>query len=93
MWPSCGPAPAGKHARLHVIAGRAPQQDWKLIVNVAGKDVLTTPIDRTTALDGWADLTTDLTAYAGNGVHIQVHAEQGSKYSPAYFAKLAVEVN
>jgi len=83
--------PADRHARLHIVAGLVAKEDWQLVVNVAGQEVLATAVNAATAPDGWLDKTIDLAAWTGKDVHLDVYAKAGAKLGHAYLAKLAVE--
>jgi len=85
--------PAGKHGQLHIVAGRALNQDWQLVATVADKQALSIGVNATTAPDGWLDKTVDLAAWTGKEVHLDVYAKSGAAPGHAYFAKLAVELN
>jgi hypothetical protein len=83
--------PANQQSQLEIVAGRAPREDWQLIVNIDGKQIFSAPIDHTTAPEGWTTQKIDLSQWSGKEVDIQVNAKAGATPGPAYFAKLAVE--
>jgi len=85
--------PSDKHGHLHIVAGTAAKENWKLVVNIANKEALAIAVDAATAPDGWLDKTIDLADWAGKEVHLDVYAKAGSAPGHVYFAKLAVEVN
>ena len=85
--------PAEKQAKLHVIVGH-DASDWRLVINGDCKQLLDQKIDATTTKDGWLDTTIDLGAWTGKAVHLDaITYQSGDKPGPAYFAKLAVEMN
>lgn len=64
--------PSASDARLHLVVGRHPEGDWRLIVRVNEQEVLTTPIDATTTPDLWKTVDVDLSKWAGQEVRLQV---------------------
>ncbi|MCH8829932.1 MAG: c-type cytochrome [Planctomycetes bacterium] len=64
--------PRGKRPRLVLAVSHNRNCDWTLIVKVNGKKQLETLIGPKTAVNGWAEITVDLSAYAGKSVRIEL---------------------
>ena len=56
----------------HLVVGRHPEGDWRLVVRVNEQEVFASPIDKTTAPELWKVVVVDLTAYAGQEVRLQL---------------------
>lgn len=92
--------PAGKHALLHVIAGRAGAGagaggDWQLCIIRDGKEALSKTITTDAVANGWFDTTIDMgtadTRVKNSRMEVLIR-QSGNTPAPAYLAKLAVEV-
>ena len=84
--------PAGKKTHLRLIVSHAPRGDWQLAVKVAGKELLTRVIGKSTTEEGWATLTVDLSAYAGKSVEIALeNRANGWSWEAGYWAGIAIE--
>ena len=66
--------PAGKktHLALGVSHHADPPGDWKLVVKVDGKPVHEQIVGPQTTTDGWADVSIDLSSFAGKKVLVEV---------------------
>lgn len=65
--------PAGKHAELRLSVAAHPQSDWQLLVFASGQKLYEQLIDDKGANEGWADVTVDLSRFAGQNVVLEVH--------------------
>ena len=86
--------PAGTKTALRLTVGHHPKGDWQLGVKVAGKELLTRTIGKSTAEKGWATLAVDLSSYAGTSVEIALeNRANGWHCEAAYWAKITVETS
>ena len=76
--------PQGEKVGLHLVVGRHPEGEWKLIVRVNEQEVLTIAIDNNTAPDLWKTIDVDLTAWAGQEVRLQVFQATSTKLKNRY---------
>ncbi|MBT4865944.1 MAG: c-type cytochrome [Planctomycetaceae bacterium] len=65
--------PAGKKSLLALSVSHHPQGDWRLIARVNGKPLLDSIVGVKTTKNGWAELTVDLSSFAGKKVTIELH--------------------
>jgi hypothetical protein len=66
--------PAGKRTKLLLSVSHDPKGDWQLIVRADGKTLHEMLVSKsTTAPDGWADVTVDLSSLAGKSVKLELH--------------------
>lgn len=86
--------PPGKHAVLHVIAGRG-SGDWQLRIIRDDKEVLSKTITADAVANGWFDTTIDMgtadTRIKNSRMEVLIR-QSGNAPAPAYLAKLAVEI-
>ncbi|GEM_PF-1230193 len=86
--------PAGKHAVLHVIAGRG-SGDWQLRIIRDDKEVLSKTITADAVAKGWFDTTIDMgtadTRPKNSRLEVLI-SQSGNTPAPACLAKLAVEI-
>jgi len=65
--------PAGKKSQLLLSVGcHDDESDWRLVVKANGETVLDTMVGPDTTAEGWADLTVDLSAFAGKPVKLEL---------------------
>ena len=84
--------PADKKTVLRLTVGHHPQGDWTLLVKVDGKTILEKPIGPKTAVQGWATVEVDLSAYAGKEVLLElVNQPSGWHNEAAYWAEITLE--
>ncbi|MBN1418707.1 MAG: ADP-ribosylglycohydrolase family protein [Planctomycetes bacterium] len=84
--------PTGKRAVLTLTVGHHPDGDWDLIVRADGKEVLRKTVGKTTAKDGWLEVTTSING-AGKSTLIEiVNQPTGWSWEAGYFASIALEV-
>jgi len=80
--------PQGK-TTLGLTVAHDERGDFLLIVRVDGKLVLEQTIGPDTIAGGWADLTVDLSRYAGRGVNIElINQANGWSWEAAYWAEV-----
>jgi len=86
--------PRGRSSRLKLVVGHDPRGDWDLIVRVNGEQVLRKTIGPDTTTVGWADVTVDLSSYAGKSVKIElVNEPTGWRYEAALWGEISLESN
>ncbi len=84
--------PAGKKTNLRLVVGHYPEGDWLLVVKADGKELLKQEIGPGSAEKGWAELTVDLSPYAGKTISLElVNAPDEWSWEAGYWAKIAVE--
>lgn len=83
--------PADRKSKLVLSVGHHPQGDWQLAVKANGRPLLETSIEEKTTSAGWADLTIDLSQFAGQTVDLELHNQaSGWNYEYAYWGRAAV---
>ncbi len=83
--------PKRKAISLNLTVGHHPGGDWALDVLVDGKNVLTKTISKDTCVEGWTDVTVDLTPYAGSKVTVELLNRPTEWFCEAgYWAKIEV---
>lgn len=84
--------PANKKTLLRLVVGHHARGDWKLVVKADGQELLSKPVGKTTARDGWMSVTIDLTPWAGKAVALELaNAPTGWSNEAGYWATIAVE--
>jgi hypothetical protein len=84
--------PAAKKSALKLVVGHDPRGDWDLIVAVNGQVLLRKAIGLASTHVGWAQITVDLSQYAGRSVDLQlVNQPTGWHFEAAYWAEISVE--
>ncbi len=63
---------AGKKSKLLLSVGCHDDGDWQLIVRANGEVLLDTTIGPDTTVEGWIELTVDLSKYAGQSVKLEL---------------------
>ena len=64
--------PSGKKSVLRLTVGHHPHGDWLLIVTANGKEILRKSIDKQTAPQGWTQVESDLSDFAGKKVKLEL---------------------
>ncbi|MBN1360507.1 MAG: ADP-ribosylglycohydrolase family protein [Sedimentisphaerales bacterium] len=83
--------PAGKASLLKLVVGHDPRGDWDLVVRVNGEQLLRRPIGLATTTVGWAEVSVDLSRYAGQSVKIElVNEPTGWHYEAAHWAEISL---
>lgn len=76
---------------LHLEVGHHPQGNWTLVVQVNEKVALEQPVGSQFSRDSWMTLDTDLSAYAGQEVRLQlVVLPAGKDHHEAYWSKVEI---
>jgi hypothetical protein len=84
--------PAGKKTVLHLSIGHHPDGDWDLVVRADMRELLRKTVGKTSATNGWMDMSVDLSEYAGKTVLIELYNQPtGWFYEAGYWAKIAIE--
>jgi len=85
--------PAGKKTVLKAVVSNHPNYDWELVFRVSGSVQKAVTIDEALTKGGWAEVTFDLTPFAGS-TNLQVELENkanGWAFEAGYWANLTVE--
>ena len=64
---------ADGHAELKLAVAHLPQADWQLLVFANGEKLHDSLVAANTAQDGWAEVTVDLSRFAGHNIVLEVH--------------------
>ena len=75
--------PEKNDAQLTLRVGHRPGTAWRLVVRVAGKEVLQEVVNETTASGGWLDKQLKLTDYSGRRVCVSVSQTAVDAKQPA----------
>ena len=80
--------PANGNTSLVLAVNNHPHGNWKLVVRVNDKDVLTTDIDSSK----WQEFRIDLTRHAGKAARIELQNQAtGWSFEAAYWSRIAIE--
>lgn len=84
--------PADKRTRLLLSVSHDPKGDWQLLVRAGGKTLHDAIVGKqTVAPDGWADVTIDLTSFAGNRINLELHNHPNNwSFEHAYWGGVRV---
>jgi hypothetical protein len=86
--------PAGKKTTLRMVVGHHEQGDWDLVIRVNGSPQKTVDICKTlTKNTGWAEVSFDLTPFAGNN-NVKIDLENkasGWAFEAAYWAEIQIK--
>lgn len=83
---------AGKKTTLNLTVGHHPGGDWDLIVRADKRELLRRTIGKTTATNGWLDVTVDLSEFAGKSILLElVNKPTGWSWEAGYWARIAIE--
>ena len=84
--------PAGKTTTLKLSVGHHPLGDWALVVKADGKELLRKPVGKTTATNGWLDVSVDLSEYKGKSVMLELlNKPSGWNFENGYWEKISIE--
>lgn len=85
--------PEGKRSRLVVSVSHhaQPQGDWQLVVKADGKTVHQQDVGHQTVTDGWADISVDLSKFAGKTVRLELlNQPTGWNYEFGYWSRAEI---
>lgn len=83
--------PAGERRELRIAASHHQAGDWQLVVKVGQDKLYDQPVSPATTKDGWADVTIDLSQYAGKNVVVEVQNQpSGWAYEFAFWGKIEI---
>ena len=86
--------PAGKKTTLRLVVGHHESGDWDLVIRVNGSPQKTVDISKTlTNNSGWAEVTFDLTPFAGNK-NVKIDLENkasGWAWEAGYWAEIEIK--
>ena len=85
--------PAGKKTALRLVVGHHKDGDWDLVIRINGSPQKTVDIgDKLTNGSRWAEITFDLTPFAGNKVNIALENKaSGWAWEAGYWAELEIK--
>ena len=85
--------PSGKTTTLRLVVGHYETGDWDLVIRVNGVIRKTVTIGKTlTNNTGWAEVTYDLTSFAGNNVKIDLENKaNGWAWEAGYWAEIEIK--
>jgi hypothetical protein len=83
--------PAGKRSELRLTVGHHEHGDWLLVVRADKKAIREQVVGPQSAVEGWLDVTVDLSAYAGQEVLLElVNQPTGWAWEAAYWERVAL---
>ena len=83
--------PADKHTELRLTVAHHPQSDWQLLVFANGEKLHDGPVAEGSTKEGWADITIDLSRFAGHDMVLEVHNHPNNWSNEfAYWSRLEV---
>jgi hypothetical protein len=65
--------PADKHTELKLVVSHHPQSDWQLLIFANGEKLHDSLVASTTTQEGWAEVTVDLSRFAGHNIILELH--------------------
>jgi len=84
--------PAGKKTTLRLAVGHHPEGDWDLLVRADMRELLRKTIGKTTAANGWLDVSVDLSEYQGKSILLELYNQPtGWCFEGGYWAKISIE--
>ena len=84
--------PTGKTTTLILGVGHDPRGDWTLVVKTDGKPLLKKYVGSQKSKGGWADVTVDLSAYAGKSVTLSLENRATRwNYETGFWSTIAVK--
>ncbi len=83
--------PPDKKSSLNLVVGHDARGDWDLIVRADGEELLRKTIGPDTTTMGWAELSVDLSRFAGKSVKLELVNEPTDwRFEAAFWSKIAV---
>lgn len=83
--------PAGKPAKLEIVAGHDDNAEWQLVVTANGQTVHDGVVGPATTKEGWLDLAIDLSRFAGQNILLKIEQRPlKDMRHPAYWSRAAV---
>jgi hypothetical protein len=84
--------PAGKKTTLQLTVGHHPLGDWALVVKADAKELLRKPVGKTTATNGWLDVSVDLSDYQGKSILLELLNQPTDwNFENGYWEKILIE--
>ena len=82
---------AGKKTSIKLMVGRHSAGDWDLVVRADMRELLRKSVDKTTAPNGWLDVSVDLSEYQGKSVLMELYNQpSGWCNEAAYWEKISI---
>jgi hypothetical protein len=86
--------PAGRKSILKLTVGHHPLGDWDLVVKADTKALLRKAVDKTTATNGWLEVSVDLSDYQGKSILLDLcNQPTGWCFEGAYWNRISIESN
>jgi putative membrane-bound dehydrogenase-like protein len=86
--------PADRKARLVLAVSHDARGDWQLMVRAGGKKLHESLIGPKTTTDGWAEITVDLSEFAGQRIELElVNQANNWSYEHAYWGRAEVVID
>jgi len=83
--------PENKKSRLHLAVSHDAQGDWQLLVRANGEKLHDSIIGPKSVKDGWADITIDLSKFAGKPVNLEIlNAPNNWAYEFGYWGRMEI---
>ena len=84
--------PVGKKTGLKLTVGHHPEGDWDLVVRADMRELLRKTIGKTTATNGWLDVSVDLSEYQGKSVLLELYNQPtGWCFEGGYWAGISIK--
>ena len=84
--------PVGRTTTLRLVVGHHEEGDWNLNIRVNGSSQKNVNIDNTLTKDtGWAEVTYDLTSFAGDKVTLDLENNMVGRTSEGYWAEIEIK--
>ena len=83
--------PKDKNSRLALAVSHHPQGDWRLVVKANGQIEHDSIVAAKTTIDGWLELSIDLTKFTGESVDLELRNEaNGWSYEYGYWGRIEI---
>ena len=84
--------PSGKKTTLRLVVGHQEQGRWNLVIRINGSPQKTVEIcDKLTNGSGWAEVTLDLTSFAGKKVKIDLENKAFGWFEASYWSEIEIK--
>jgi len=84
--------PEMSHKDLHLVVGHYDYSQWFLVVIANSDEILRQEVSPDTSIDGWVDMTVDLSTYAGKTIQLELwNLASGYGTGSAYWGAIKME--
>jgi len=84
--------PAGKKTALKLTVGHHPEGDWDLVVRADMRELLRKTVGKSTATNGWLDVSVDLSEYQGKSILLELYNQPtGWCFEGGYWSMISIE--